>query len=86
MVVALLGLLFAAVLMVYGSRFVGRTTATTSVLELPQACAYACMPIAGFLMTLYAVRDVWSAIREMFTPTAPPPSATTAAPEPQETI
>lgn len=61
--IALLGLLFAAVLLGYGALFVSRTTATTPVLELPQAWAYACLPIAGLLMTLYAVRDVWCAIR-----------------------
>lgn len=63
--VSLLGLLFAVVLMVYGARFVDRTTATTPVLELPQSWAYACLPIAGALMTLYALRDVWSALRAL---------------------
>ena len=85
-VIALLGLLFAAVLMVYGARFVGRTTATTPVLELPQAWAYACMPIAGFLMTLYALRDVWSACREMVKPGAGPAGPATAPPQTPETI
>lgn len=85
-VIALLGLLFAAVLMFYGARFVGRTTATTPVLEMPQAWAYACMPIAGFLMTLYALRDVWSALREMFIPGAQTAGATTAAPDPHKSI
>lgn len=79
-VIAVLGLLFAAVLLVYGARFVGRTTATTPVLELPQAWAYACMPIAGFLMTLYALRDVWSALRETFKAPSPTTGAATAAP------
>ncbi|HYG42542.1 MAG TPA: TRAP transporter small permease [Bordetella sp.] len=63
LIVALTGLLFAGVLLVYGTRFVARTAATTPVLELPQAWAYACLPIAGLLMTLYALRDVWQAIR-----------------------
>lgn len=63
--IALLGLLFAVVLMVYGARFVDRTTATTPVLELPQAWAYACLPIAGALMTLYALRDVWLALQAL---------------------
>ncbi|WP_161988110.1 TRAP transporter small permease [Variovorax guangxiensis] len=85
-VIALLGLLFAVVLMVYGARFVDRTTATTPVLELPQAWAYACMPIAGFLMTLYALRDVWSALREMFTPAGEATDPPAAAPAPKETI
>jgi TRAP-type C4-dicarboxylate transport system permease small subunit len=60
--VALAGLLFAVVLMAYGALFVSRTTATTPVLELPQAWAYACLPLAGLLMTLYALRDVWLAV------------------------
>ena len=85
-VIALLGLLFAGVLMVYGARFVGRTTATTPVLELPQAWAYACMPIAGFLMTLYALRDVWSACREMVKPGAGPTGPATVPPRTHETI
>lgn len=85
-VIALLGLLFAAVLMVYGARFVGRTTATTPVLELPQAWAYACMPLAGFLMTLYALRDVWSALREMFAPGADRTRTAAAPPHTNETI
>lgn len=63
--IALLGLLFAVVLMVYGARFVDRTTATTPVLELPQAWAYACLPIAGALMTIYALRDVWLALKAL---------------------
>ena len=63
LIVALVGLLFAGVLLVYGARFVARTAATTPVLELPQAWAYACLPIAGLLMTLYALRDVWLAIQ-----------------------
>jgi TRAP-type C4-dicarboxylate transport system permease small subunit len=63
--IALFGLLFAVVLMGYGARFVDRTTATTPVLDLPQAWAYACLPIAGALMTVYAVRDVWLALRAL---------------------
>ena len=63
--IALLGLLFAVVLMVYGARFVDRTTATTPVLELPQAWAYACLPFAGALMTIYALRDVWLAFQAL---------------------
>jgi len=59
LLVSLLGLLFAGVLMVYGGMFVSRTTATTPVLELPQAWVYASLPVAGALMTLYALRDVW---------------------------
>ncbi|CAM4101153.1 TRAP transporter small permease [Bordetella tumulicola] len=72
LIVALVGLLFAGVLLVYGARFVARTAATTPVLELPQAWAYACLPIAGLLMTLYALRDVWLAIRA----TSPKPAPT----------
>ncbi|ANN77863.1 TRAP transporter small permease [Bordetella flabilis] len=65
LLVALAGLLFAVVLLVYGYRFVSLTSATTPVLELPQSWAYACLPIAGLLMTLYATRDVWSVLRSM---------------------
>lgn len=61
-VIALLGLLFAATLLIYGARFVGRAVATTPVLELPQAWVYACLPLAGLLMTGYALRDVWQAL------------------------
>ncbi len=61
-VIALLGLLFAVVLCYYGALFVSRTSATTPVLELPQSWAYACMPVAGLLMTVYSLRDVWKAI------------------------
>lgn len=75
--IALLGLLFAGVLLVYGALFVSRTSATTPVLELPQSWAYACVPIAGLLMTLYALRDVWTAIR------AARPHGTPAATRPQ---
>ena len=78
--IALLGLLFAVVLMVYGGIFVGRTSATTPVLELPQAWAYACLPIAGFLMTLYALRDVWLALHFRGVPPAHPDSDPTVAP------
>jgi len=63
LIIAMLGLLFAGVLLVYGSLFVSRSSATTPVLELPQAWAYACLPIAGLLMTVYALRDIWCAIR-----------------------
>jgi TRAP-type C4-dicarboxylate transport system permease small subunit len=62
-VIALLGLLFAVVLMVYGAMFVDRAVATTPVLELPQAWVYACLPVAGLLMTGYALRDLWQALR-----------------------
>jgi TRAP-type C4-dicarboxylate transport system permease small subunit len=65
LLVALAGLLFAVVLLVYGYRFVSLTSATTPVLELPQSWAYACVPIAGLLMTVYALRDVWSVVRSM---------------------
>lgn len=60
--VALVGLLFAVVLLVYGGQFVSRSFATTSVLELPQAWVYACLPFAGLLMTGYALRDLWQAL------------------------
>lgn len=63
LLVALVGLLFAVVLLVYGYRFVSLTSATTPVLELPQSWAYACLPIGGLLMTIYALRDVCCVLR-----------------------
>lgn len=75
-VIASMGLFFAVVLMVYGARFVDRAVATTPVLELPQAWVYACLPIAGLLMTGYALRDVWQALTRPMDATgnAPPDS------------
>lgn len=81
--VSLLGLLFAVVLMVYGALFVSRTTATTPVLELPQAWAYACLPVAGLLMTLYALRDVWSAIQSRHPETVTTRTASNGPTDPQ---
>ena len=61
-IVALLGLAFAVALLWYGSLFVGRVAVRTPILGLPQAWSYACMPIAGAVMTVYALRDVVEAL------------------------
>lgn len=67
LVLALIGLGFALSLTVYGASFVLRTTATTPILGLPQAWSYACIPLAGAIMTIYALRDVfWVALQREF--------------------
>ncbi|WPB58426.1 TRAP transporter small permease [Xylophilus sp. GOD-11R] len=83
--VALLGLLFAAVLMYYGALFVERTGATTPVLELPQSWVYACMPVAGLVMTGYALRDVWVAVRDLLAGRTDAVGTEVMAPPPVET-
>lgn len=67
LVLALIGFGFALSLTVYGASFVLRTTATTPILGLPQAWSYACIPLSGAIMTLYALRDLlWAASRREF--------------------
>lgn len=67
LLLALTGLGFALSLTIYGTSFVLRTTATTPILGLPQAWSYACIPLSGAIMTLYAVRDLlWAACRREF--------------------
>lgn len=61
--IALLGLCFAAVLTWYGAIFTLRTTATTPILSFPQAWVYACVPVSGAAMVIYAVRDVILSVR-----------------------
>lgn len=59
MLIALIGVGFALTLTWYGWDYVSRVSATTPVLQWPQAYAYACLPISGALMSAYAVRDLW---------------------------
>lgn len=59
--IAMAGLVFALALLVYGWQFMARTTQTTATLQMPQWWTYACLPIAGFIMSLYALRDLWFA-------------------------
>lgn len=66
--IALMGLAFAAALTWYGAVFVLRTTATTPMLALPQAWIYACIPLSGAVMTLYALRDLRAAARRPLPP------------------
>lgn len=63
--IALIGLGFALTLLWYGWAFVGRVTATTPVLGWQQAHAYACLPISGALMSMYALRDLWQALARL---------------------
>jgi TRAP-type C4-dicarboxylate transport system permease small subunit len=57
MLISLLGLIFALVLTWYGSIYALKTTATTPILSFPQAWVYACVPVAGAVMVIYALRD-----------------------------
>lgn len=56
--ISLLSLIFACVLTWYGGSYTLRTTATTPILAFPQAWVYACVPIGGAFMVIYALRDL----------------------------
>ncbi len=60
--IAAIGAGFSLALLFFGWSYVGRVTATTPVLGLPQSWAYACLPIGGAIMTVYALRDLWQSI------------------------
>lgn len=64
LLVALIGVGFSLALLYYGWVYVGRVSATTPVLDWPQAYAYACLPISGALMTAYAMRDLWQVLTQ----------------------
>jgi TRAP-type C4-dicarboxylate transport system permease small subunit len=70
--ISLLGLIFALVLTWYGGVYMLKTTATTPILSFPQAWVYACVPVAGAVMIIYALRDFILSFRS-----AEPSSATT---------
>jgi TRAP-type C4-dicarboxylate transport system permease small subunit len=57
--VRLVMLLFAVVLTVQGWRIAVLSAETTPFLRFPKSLAYASMPVAGLLMTVYAVIGLW---------------------------
>ncbi len=59
LVVRLLMLLFAVVFTVKGWEIATRSAETTTFLRFPKSLAYASMPVAGLLMTLYAAAGIW---------------------------
>jgi TRAP-type C4-dicarboxylate transport system permease small subunit len=55
-------LLFAVVLTVQGWRVAVLSAETTPFLRFPKSFSYASMPVAGLLMTVYAVTGLWQTL------------------------
>lgn len=55
-------LLFAAVLTVQGWRVAVLSAETTPFLRFPKSLSYASMPVAGLLMTVYAMAGLWQTL------------------------
>jgi len=65
--VRLVMLLFAVVLTVQGWRIAVLSAETTPFLRFPKSLAYASMPVAGLLMTVYAVIGLWHLLARLHT-------------------
>lgn len=54
----LLAMLFFYLLMRYGWDLMMRANDTTPVIKMPKKVLYACMPVSGFIMLIYGVRNL----------------------------
>lgn len=61
--VALVCVAFLALMTWTGWQLAWRSGAETPVLELPTAVLYLCIPLAGALMTVWSLADLWRALR-----------------------
>lgn len=65
--IALLSLTFLIVMTWKGLDLTRRSAAVTPILNLPVAVLYAAIPIAGALMCVYTLVDLWRAVRSFAT-------------------
>ena len=56
--ISLIGLFFIGVFTYYSFKLTMRANDWTPVINLPKKLLYVCMPISGFFMTLYSIRNI----------------------------